>query len=68
MSLLRSICCVFAERCAEEEPAPTTETRRGEAPGDLGQKEAELERAGEDQLRHMEGGSTRTRAEGGSHD
>jgi hypothetical protein len=53
---------------AGEEPTPRTETRRGEAPGDLGQKEAELEKASEDQLRHVEGGATRTRAEGGSHD
>ena len=43
MSLLRSICCMFGSRCAEEEPKPTRETMRREAPGDLGQREAERE-------------------------
>jgi hypothetical protein len=41
MSLLRSICCLFAGRCAGEEPKPMRETMRGEAPvseGDLLQK------------------------------
>ena len=60
MSLLRSICCMFGSRCAEEEPKPTRETMRREAPGDLGQREAELERASEDQLRRMESGATST--------
>jgi len=45
MSLLRSICCLFGGRCAGEEPKPTTETMRREAPGDLGQQEAEREKA-----------------------
>jgi hypothetical protein len=58
MNLLRSICCLFGGRCAEEEPRPRTETTRGERPGDLGQREAERERASEDQLRHMEEGPT----------
>ena len=58
MSLLRSICCMFGGRCAEEEPKPTTETMRHEAPGDLGQREAEREKASKDQLGHMEGGAT----------
>src|SRR4029450_872923 len=58
MSLLRSICCLFGGRCAGEESKPTTETMRREAPGDLGQREAERERASEDQLRHMESGAT----------
>src|SRR5262249_9146596 len=49
-----------SRRCAEDEPIPTTETRRREAPGDLGQKEAERERASEDQLGCMEGGATST--------
>jgi hypothetical protein len=62
MNLLRSICCLFAGRC--EEPKPTKETMRGEAPGDLGQKEAKQERASEDQLRRMEGGATSTRRQG----
>jgi hypothetical protein len=64
MSLLRSICCMFGGRCAEEEPKPTTETTRREAPGDLGQREAERERASEDQLRHMESGATSTPRQG----
>jgi hypothetical protein len=63
MSLLRSICCLFGGRCAGEEPKPTTETMRTGAPGapgDLGQREAERERASEDQLRRMESGATST--------
>jgi hypothetical protein len=59
MSLLRSICCLFAGRCAGEEPKPMRETMRGEAPvseGDLGQKEAELEKTGKEQMSHMGGG------------
>jgi hypothetical protein len=60
MALLRSICRLFGSRCAEEEPKPTTETRRREALGDLGQKEAERERTSEDQLGRMEGGATST--------
>jgi hypothetical protein len=58
MSLLRSICCLFGGRCAGEEPKPTTGTMRGKERGDLGQKEAERERASEDQLRRKEGGAT----------
>jgi hypothetical protein len=55
MSLLRSICCLFASRCAKEEPTPAKQTMRGEE-GDLGQKEAELEKASQEELRHMESG------------
>jgi hypothetical protein len=50
MNLLRSICCLFAGRCAEE-AKPRKETVRG----DLGQKEAELEKAGKERMEHMEG-------------
>ena len=50
MSLLRSICCLFGGRCGEEEPKATTEAMRREAPDDLGQREAERERASEDQF------------------
>jgi hypothetical protein len=64
MGLLRSICCFFGRRCAGEEPRPTRETTRGEAPRDLGQKEAEREKASEDRLRHMEGGLTSTPRQG----
>jgi hypothetical protein len=60
MNLLRSMCCLFGGRCAEEEPTPRTETTRGEAPGDLGQREAEREKTSEDQLKHMEGGRATT--------
>jgi hypothetical protein len=60
MGLLRSICCLFGDRCAEEEPKPSTEAMRREAPGNLGQREAERERASEDQLRGMESSPTRT--------
>jgi hypothetical protein len=55
MSLLRSICCLFAGRCAGEEPKPT---RERPVSGDLGQKEAELEKAKEEELRRMESGET----------
>jgi hypothetical protein len=60
MNLLRSMCCFFGGRCAKEEPRPRTETTIGEAPGDLGQREAEREKTTGDQLRHMEGGTTTT--------
>ena len=53
MNLLRSICCFFAGPCAGEEPEPKV---RGRSEADLGQKEAELEEASEEELRHMEGG------------
>jgi hypothetical protein len=58
MNLLRSLCCFFCGRCGLE-PKPTKETMRGETPvseGDLGQKEAELEKTGKEQMGHMEGG------------
>jgi hypothetical protein len=64
MSLLRSICCLFGRRCAGEEPRSIRETTRGETPRDLGQKEAEREKASEDQLRRMEGGPTSTPRQG----
>jgi hypothetical protein len=54
MNLLRSFCCFFGG-CAEEQPRPTTESTRRGAPGDLGQREAEREKASEDQLGRMEG-------------
>jgi hypothetical protein len=53
MNLLRSICCLFAGPCAGEEPEPKV---RGRSEADLGQKEAGLEEASEEELRHMEGG------------
>ena len=51
MNLLRSICCLFAGRCAEDELKPPKETVRG----DFGQPEAELERAGKERMEHMRG-------------
>ena len=63
MNLLRSNCCLFAGRCVGEEPKPTKERMRGEAPvseGDLGQKEAALEKSGKERMGHMEGGSAPT--------
>jgi hypothetical protein len=52
MSLLRSFCCLFGGRCAEEKPKPTNETTHSAAPvsqADLGQKEAELDKSGKEQ-------------------
>jgi hypothetical protein len=53
MNLLRSICCLFAGPCAGKEPKLRASCR---SDADLGQKEAELEEASEEELRHMEGG------------
>jgi hypothetical protein len=64
MNLLRSICCLFAGRC--EEPKPTKETMRDEAPvseGDLGQTEATLEKTGKDRMGHMEVETSKTAQE-----
>jgi hypothetical protein len=61
MSLLRSICCLFGSRCAEEGPKPTNETTRraaSDAQADLGQKEAQSEKIGKEQMSHMEAGDT----------
>ena len=63
MNLLRSICCLFAGRCAVEEPK-TKGTVRGEPPfseADLGQTEADLEKTGKEQMNHMEGGDAKKR-------
>lgn len=49
MNLLRSICCLFGSRCGGD-------TMRAEPSADLGQKEAELEKTGKEQMSHMEGG------------
>ena len=54
MNLLRSFCCLFGGRCAEEEPRRRTQTPREQAPADLGQREAQREKASEDQLSRME--------------
>jgi nicotinamidase-related amidase len=57
MNLLRSMCCLFGGRCAEQEPKPATDKAEGEAPGDLGQRDAESEKADKDRLRNMGGRS-----------
>jgi hypothetical protein len=55
MNLLRSISCLFAGRCAVEEPNPTKDAMRPESDkADLGQTEAELEKTGKEQMSHME--------------
>jgi hypothetical protein len=50
MNLMRSICCLFGDRCEEEEPKPTKDTMRDEPSADLGQKEAKLEKTGKEQM------------------
>ena len=55
MNLLRSICSLFGSRCAGEEPKATNERP---VAADLGQKEAEQETTGKEQMSHMEGGNT----------
>ena len=50
-----------------EGPKPTKETMRGGTPGsegDLGQKEADLEKTGKEQMSHMEGGGVTGRKSG----
>ena len=56
MNLLRSMCCLFGRRCAPEEAKSAGDTMRAEqsVPADLGQKEADLEKTGKEQMRHME--------------
>ena len=57
MNLLRSICCLFDSRCTPEQVKSTADKMRDETtvPADLGQKEADLEKTGKEQMRHMEG-------------
>jgi hypothetical protein len=64
MNLPQLMCCFFGGRCAEEEPRRTTAAPREQAPGDLGQREAEREKASEDQLKHMDEGPTKTPRQG----
>lgn len=56
MNLLQSICCLFGNRCIPEEVKQTGGATRPSGPADLGQTEAELERAGKEQMGQMEGG------------
>jgi hypothetical protein len=54
------MCSLFGGRCAGE-LEPTKESMRTattSSQADLGQKEAELEKSGKDQMSHMEGGGT----------
>jgi hypothetical protein len=62
MNLLRSICCLFGSGCAGQE----REATRKETPADLGQKEAELETTGKEQMSHMEGGTQHKRSKRGT--
>jgi hypothetical protein len=57
MNLLRSICCLFDSRCVPEETKSTADRMRDEKTesADLGQKEANLEKTGKEQMSHMEG-------------
>jgi hypothetical protein len=55
MNLSQIMCCFLGGRCAEEEPRRTTNTPREQASADLGQREAQREKATEDQLGRMEG-------------
>ena len=57
MNLLRSICCLFDSRCIPEQVKSTADKMRDETtvPADLGQKEADLEKTGKEQMSHMEG-------------
>jgi hypothetical protein len=64
MNLPQLMCCFFGGRCAEEEPRRTTAAPREQAPGDLGQREAEREKVSEDQLRHMDEDPARTPRQG----
>jgi hypothetical protein len=53
MHLMRSICSLFGGKCTED-----TKAAKGHpVDADLGQKEAELERAGKEQMSHMKTGS-----------
>ena len=58
MNLVKSICCLFGSRCPPEEAKSAGDTLRAQqaGPADLGQKEADLEKAGKEQMSHMEGG------------
>ena len=53
MNLLRSICCLFGNRCSSDELKSGTAGKS--VPADLGQKEADLERTSKEQMSHMEG-------------
>ena len=53
MHLMRSICSLFGGKCTED----TKAAKEHPVAADLGQKEAELERAGKEQMSHMKTGS-----------
>jgi hypothetical protein len=57
MNLLRSICGLFGGGCASEDSKATDQPPIA---ADLGQKEAELEKSGKEQMRHMEGTKAKT--------
>ena len=62
MNLLRAIYCLFGSRCVPEE-AKSTGDSEPPVPADLGQKEAELEKAGKEQMGYKEGGDASKSAE-----
>ena len=53
MHLMRSICSLFGGRCNGD----TKATKESPVQADLGQEEAELEKAGKEQMSHMKTGS-----------
>lgn len=63
MHLMRSICSLFGGKCTED----TRAAKNQPVAADLGQEEAELERAGKEQMSHMKTGSKQQRrGSGGS--
>jgi hypothetical protein len=57
MHLMRSVCSLFGGKCTED----TKAAMDGPVAADLGQEEAELERAGKEQMSHMKTGSKQPR-------
>ena len=67
MNLLRSICCLFGSRCAPEETKSPGDRAKQSTSADLGQREADLEKTGKEQMSHMEGsGATGRKSESGA--
>ncbi len=59
MHLMRSICSLFGGKC----PDGTKAAKEDPVAADLGQEEAELERAGKEQMSHMKTGANKPRSE-----
>ena len=64
MNLLRSICCLFGSRCAPEETKSPGDRAEQSTSADLGQREADLEKTGKEQMSHMEGSGATGRKSG----